>query len=508
MLGLLLALVLASSPRAEDARTPVLVLPPSALGGVSSQRTAQLSAAIEAAVEAEPGFRLAAPVPALEAALTSDPGCREQPACLRGLLEGRASLAVDARISPHGGGLALELRLLDGGGLVARQAAVTSVGGMAGAARRELATLLAGRSPELWLYQQARAGDSQAAERLEAQFPGSPWLMALQEMDRRSPPPASAMPRPGATVAAPTSEPRPAPVVQAVAELGRAAPAAAAPVAVAPPAPAAVAPVAVAPPAPAAAAPVAVAPPAPLPAMIAPPEPAFTFDPEPQPTTAPQPVAAPEPVAATSGRSFVASTAAAPGGDRPVAVTPTPKEQPEAPPGHTSGSIDASRVPKDMRAGSDDTRYRALELAEQRPDLTDAIVWVLQHDPNDEVRRKAWRVIRARWRKDVGSRASNQAAAIWVFEHRPTERAEAAWAIAQYGLSVFEGRDMLAMFDAALIQPYGAQAYDLAAAALVLGARTHRLAQARMVVEEAIEQERDAMRRRQLKRALMQHGGR
>jgi hypothetical protein len=482
MLGLLLALVLASSPRAEDARTPVLVLPPSVLGGVSSQRTAQLSAAIEAAVEAEPGFRLAAPVPALEAALASDPGCREQPACLRGLLEGRASLAVDARISPHGGGLALELRLLDGGGLVARQAAVTSVGGMAGAARRELATLLAGRSPELWLYQQARAGDSQAAERLEAQFPGSPWLMALQEMDRRSPPPASAMPRPGATVAAPTSEPRPAPVVQAVAELGRAAPAAAAPVAVAPPAP--------------------------LPAMIAPPEPAFTFDPEPQPTTAPQPVAAPEPVAATSGRSFVASTAAAPGGDRPVAVTPTPKEQPEAPPGHTSGSIDASRVPKDMRAGSDDTRYRALELAEQRPDLTDAIVWVLQHDPNDEVRRKAWRVIRARWRKDVGSRASNQAAAIWVFEHRPTERAEAAWAIAQYGLSVFEGRDMLAMFDAALIQPYGAQAYDLAAAALVLGARTHRLAQARMVVEEAIEQERDAMRRRQLKRALMQHGGR
>lgn len=462
MLALALAMALLGAPRAEDVRSQVLLLPPATEAGVSAERARLLSQALERAVAAEPGFRLAPASDDLVEALASDPGCRDQPACMKALLTGEVVLVVDPRLAPQGAGLALELRLLQQGNLAQRHGTSTSGAALARSAQRELEALLAGLGPELWLYQQALAGDSDAADKLEAQFPHSPWLLALQDAARRQPPPRSSSQRPGVAVATTATEPEPEPELPA---------------------------------------------PAPL---VAPPPPALTT--ASAPTAAPEPEPEPEPTASTPtaapppSRSFVASTAAAPASDR-AGVSPTPAPEPIPVPQPASEGLETWQVPKAMRSGTDDARFRALELAESRTGLTDAIVWVMKNDPNDEVRRKAWRVIRARWRKGVGSSSLNQAAAVWVFEHRPAERAEAAWAIAQYGVVSFDGRDMLAMFDAALKQPHTPGAYDLAAATLILGGRTHRLPQARLIVEEAIDRERDSLRRRQLKRALMQHGG-
>jgi hypothetical protein len=479
MHGLLLALVLLGAPRADDVRSQVLLLPVATEAGVSAERARQLSQALEGAVAAEPGFRLAVADPGLVAALADDPGCRDQPACLKALLASEVTLAVDARLAPQGVGLALELRLLQQGELALRHGATTSGAGLARAAERELSALLVGFSPELWLYLRAKAGEDEAADQLEGQFPHSPWLLALQDTARRQPPPASSGRRPGAAVVASVerAEPEPPALVET------------------PPL-------------------------EPAPTNSTTTTISTTTTPEPtrpppsrsfvaSTTAAPEPTprsARTEPAPAPS-RSFVASDTAEPEEDPTPAAT-TATEHPGTPPTTAADQrdLEAWQVPKAMRSGTDDARFRALELAESRPGLTGSIVWVMKHDPNDEVRRKAWRVIRARWRKGVGTDSHNQAAAIWVFEHRPSERAEAAWAIAQYGQAVFEGRDMLAMYDAALKQPYAPLAYDLAAATLVLGGRHHRSSAARMIVEEAIERERDALRRRQLKRALTVHG--
>jgi len=493
MLCLLMAMALITAPQAEDARSPVALLPPAVESGVPSQRAQQLMTNLDRAVQENPGFRQIALDPDVVARLEADPGCRDQPPCLEPLLADQAHWAIEPRLRLQAGDLVLELRLLEAGVLVLRHSGATSAVGLGQTARQEINALLTGRAPDLRLYQLAQSGDAQAAISLATQFPHSPWLLALQDAARRQPPPRSNTSRPGIQV------------VQAQAadlELEPIAPPPAAP--------------------------------APDPAPRAQPTQSFIEAelPEPfeAPKAAPAPVTAPAPEPhrpARPSRSFVASSSAgsAPGDDSQRAGSadggaalsheafrqpPTPQAPPSepgapVPPITQSRDIAEFQVPSAMRSGTDDQRYSALGYAERRPEATAAIVWVMKNDPNNELRRKAWRVIRARWRQGSGTAADNQAAAIWVFEHRPDERGEAALAIAQYGVSQFEGRDMLAMFATALERPHGTDAYNLTAAILVLGDRNHRMQRAITIVEETIQHEQDVMRRRAMKRALLRY---
>lgn len=87
-------------------------------------------------------------------------------------------------------------------------------------------------------------------------------------------------------------------------------------------------------------------------------------------------------------------------------------------------------VPIDLKTGSSGERYDALGRYESQEHMTSAIVWVMKNDSDFEVRRKAWRVIRARWRRGTGVAYEHEAAAVWLSSHGSTDlRREAIQAI-------------------------------------------------------------------------------
>ncbi len=71
-------------------------------------------------------------------------------------------------------------------------------------------------------------------------------------------------------------------------------------------------------------------------------------------------------------------------------------------------------IPADLKSGSADSREEALVRHEGDPELTAAIVWVMKNDENEGVRFKAWRVVRARWKKEIGTASEHEAAAAWL----------------------------------------------------------------------------------------------
>ncbi len=71
-------------------------------------------------------------------------------------------------------------------------------------------------------------------------------------------------------------------------------------------------------------------------------------------------------------------------------------------------------IPADLKTGSADSREDALVRHEGNPELTAAIVWVMKNDDNEGVRFKAWRVIRARWNKGIGTASDHESAAVWL----------------------------------------------------------------------------------------------
>lgn len=109
---------------------------------------------------------------------------------------------------------------------------------------------------------------------------------------------------------------------------------------------------------------------------------------------------------------------------KPTATAPAT----EAPsPGETA-------IPEDLRTGSSKQRIDALVRYESRGDMTDAIVWVMKHDDDADVRMKAWRVLRARWKRGVGDYSTNESAAVWAASHgTQAMRVEALDALGERG---------------------------------------------------------------------------
>lgn len=104
----------------------------------------------------------------------------------------------------------------------------------------------------------------------------------------------------------------------------------------------------------------------------------------------------------------------------------------------------AADLPADLRGGTGDSREEALIRYEGDASMTQAIVFVMKHDTDADVRTKAWRVVRARWKRGTGSAAEHEGAANWLASNGTEDlRIEAINAIAgnSRGLSVAKHLD-------------------------------------------------------------------
>ncbi|MFH1464351.1 MAG: hypothetical protein ABIO70_08180 [Pseudomonadota bacterium] len=139
------------------------------------------------------------------------------------------------------------------------------------------------------------------------------------------------------------------------------------------------------------------------------------------------------PVAATvaeAGPTQVPALAAAPAPAARDDGPPTLAALPGLPP------FDPNAVPEDLLEGREHAKKEALEERyEPLPGATALIAWVMQNDPNEEVRFKAWRVIRARWGRGTGDPAEHQAVASWLAIQGENDelRAEAVGAMGAFG---------------------------------------------------------------------------
>ncbi len=112
--------------------------------------------------------------------------------------------------------------------------------------------------------------------------------------------------------------------------------------------------------------------------------------------------------------------------DGPVADDPKERRSTRALPelGHQSD------LPPALRSRDANERQDGLVDLERDPRATAAIVWVMRNDSDAEVRRKAWRVMRARLRRGTGDLAEHEAAALWILETAGSvERVEAIGAL-------------------------------------------------------------------------------
>lgn len=91
-------------------------------------------------------------------------------------------------------------------------------------------------------------------------------------------------------------------------------------------------------------------------------------------------------------------------GGRPAAAAAAP----------STGEFTVDQVPADLKSGTPDARMDALVRYETDASMTDAIVWVLKNDSDAAVQFKAWRVVRARWKRGTGSGADHESATAWV----------------------------------------------------------------------------------------------
>jgi len=90
--------------------------------------------------------------------------------------------------------------------------------------------------------------------------------------------------------------------------------------------------------------------------------------------------------------------------------------------------LDPEQTPKGAK------RIDALVTLERDPEATAIIGHVMKNDPDPEVRRKAWRVVRARHRVGTGSQAEHEELLLWVIDHGPLPvRREALLAMGRNG---------------------------------------------------------------------------
>ncbi|MFZ5477908.1 MAG: hypothetical protein ACOZNI_14125 [Myxococcota bacterium] len=113
-----------------------------------------------------------------------------------------------------------------------------------------------------------------------------------------------------------------------------------------------------------------------------------------------------------------------------LATIPEYREPTKAATAKKSAASSEPQVPADLRTGTADERADAVARYEDDPNATWMIVWVMKNDASYEVRQKAWRVVRARWKRGTGSNAEHEAAARWLLAHgSPDQQKEAQAAI-------------------------------------------------------------------------------
>ena len=104
-------------------------------------------------------------------------------------------------------------------------------------------------------------------------------------------------------------------------------------------------------------------------------------------------------------------------------ATEAPAEATEAPAETTTDGTprapDGRPIPVALTSGTADSREDALVRLENDPDATALIAWSLSNDSDNRVRRKAWRVIRARFRKGTGDFDEHQKVVGWVVRNGP-----------------------------------------------------------------------------------------
>ncbi len=76
-----------------------------------------------------------------------------------------------------------------------------------------------------------------------------------------------------------------------------------------------------------------------------------------------------------------------------------------------------SNAPEALSHRRSEVRYDAVAALEDEQEATEPILWALFTDPADEVRLKAWRVLRARARRGHGDQARQVEAVGWLAEH-------------------------------------------------------------------------------------------
>jgi len=99
-----------------------------------------------------------------------------------------------------------------------------------------------------------------------------------------------------------------------------------------------------------------------------------------------------------------------------------------------AGGAMALRAELDPSQASVEEREEAVTALEDQPAATAEIVLVMQTDPEPGVQKRAWRVLRARWKRGTGEPAEHQAAAVWLIEHSELGLThEALRAMGKYG---------------------------------------------------------------------------
>ena len=152
----------------------------------------------------------------------------------------------------------------------------------------------------------------------------------------------------------------------------------------------------------------------------------------------------------------------------------------------------AEDLPADLKGGTPDSREEALVRYENDPSMTQAIVFVMKHDSSDDVRFKAWRVVRARWNKRTGVAAEHEAAAVWLVNHgSDKERVEALAELGDLGHS-------MGTLEKAAGDPSDSVRSAAAEAIYEMGKRTGKRAEAKEILKERRKVESSSSIRKKL----------
>lgn len=171
----------------------------------------------------------------------------------------------------------------------------------------------------------------------------------------------------------------------------------------------------------------------------------------------------------------------------PTAGTGSARATPTAGTGGTStGSATPSvAVPAALQSGTVDDRIDALGRYEKDASATAAIVWVMKNDPSPEVRRKAWRVVRARWNRGTGQASEHEEAASWAAANGASDtRKEAVDALGKHTVQ-------LSRVSRYLDDASGDMRIQAAQATAEVGVRVGKRGEARTLLQARLAKETD-----------------